>query len=964
MQLAFAFAIFFLGCPANAFADDEEGELLFDEISVFVNVQGVGGIELPALIKGQSVYLSVTEIFDFLKIKNSSNAEKQSISGFLIDQKATYLIDNLNSRVVYQEEIFKLEKDDIIRSDASLYLKANVFGKIFGLNCIFSFRNLSVDLNTKLELPVLRELRQETMRQNISILKGMVKADTVVKRDYPLFNLGMADWSVVTSSQTLSGNDTRLNLNLGAIIAGGETNVSLNYGSREPFSERQQYYLWRFANNDNRFLKQTLAGKIFSQSTSSIFAPIVGLQFSNTPTTFRKSFGTYNLNDKTEPGWMVELYVNNVLVDYKKADPAGFYTFEVPLVYGNSEVKLRFYGPFGEERSSEQNISIPFNFLPEKEFEYNVSAGIVEDGLNSQYARAAVNYGLNKMITIGGGLEYLSSISNRKDIPFINTSLRLSPNLLVSSQYDLGVRFKNILTYRLPGNMQLEGNYIRYAKGQLAIINNYLEERKLMLSMPVRAAGLSFYSRMAFGQVVLPGINYSTAEWLVSSVIKGVSTTINTYALMNNFTRPYVYSNLSLALRIPAGIIFTPQAQYNYQQNELISMRLGLEKHVIKHGFLNLNYEANFKSLISNISLGFRYDFSFAQASFVSRTGNNGSYMLQSARGSLIYDQKTKYLGVNNRSSVGRGGLIISCFLDVNGNGKRDHNETKVSGLKLRINGGRTENNIRDTTLRVSDLEPYTNYVIELDPNSLDNISWRLTKKSVKVSINPNQLKSIEMPVSVVGELSGVVYLKEKESLKGFGRVKVFIYNARKDLIARTLSESDGNFSYLGLPTGNYTAEIDTAQLNKLGLISSPSTITFQILNSNEGDVVDSRDFILTDTKPVLVDVVVKTYYKFEQADKFIEKASGKITEPRKRENNLKPNLLQKRNYIPSIPSGRRENQVFSPKAESLKIDLPGRPNVGFRTNLFDNSIPYFNSRITLVNGVWVYVIYSYRAYR
>ena len=65
-----------------------------------------------------------------------------------------------------------------------------------------------------------------------------------------------------------------------------------------------------------------------------------------------------------------------------------------------------------------------------------------------------------------------------------------------------------------------------------------------------------------------------------------------------------------------------------------------------------------------------------------------------------------------------------------------------------------------------------------------------------------------------------------------------------------------------------------------------------------------------------------------------------------------------------SIPSGRRKNQMIGLKAESLKIDLPGRPNVAFKTGLFDNSAPYLNPRITLVNGVWVYVIYSYSAYR
>ncbi len=109
-----------------------------------------------------------------------------------------------------------------------------------------------------------------------------------------------------------------------------------------------------------------MAGKIHTGAISSIYNPVVGVQLTNTPTTYRRSFGTYNLSDRTDPGWIVELYVNNVLVDYVKADASGFFTFEVPLVYGNSIVKLKFYGPWGEERTREQNINIPYNFLPAK----------------------------------------------------------------------------------------------------------------------------------------------------------------------------------------------------------------------------------------------------------------------------------------------------------------------------------------------------------------------------------------------------------------------------------------------------------------------------------------------------------------------------------------------------------------------------------------------------------------------
>ena len=64
------------------------------------------------------------------------------------------------------------------------------------------------------------------------------------------------------------------------------------------------------------------------------------------------------------------------------------------------------------------------------------------------------------------------------------------------------------------------------------------------------------------------------------------------------------------------------------------------------------------------------------------------------------------------------------------------------------------------------------------------------------------------------------------------------------------------------------------------------------------------------------------------------------------------------------IQSGRRKNQMIGLKAESLKTYPVGRPNVAFKTGLFDHSAPYFNPRITLVNGVWVYVIYSYGTYR
>ena len=820
-----------------------QGEPEYDEISVFLDVPRLGGEEISAVIKGEEVYLPVTDFFDFIKIRNIPSPGLDLITGFFITQDASFRIDRLKNSIQLGEKLFDLDPGALIRTESNLYLRGDYYGKIFGLDCIFSFRNLSVTINTKLELPVIREMRQEEMRQNMTRLKGEIKADTTIGRSYPMFHFGMADWSAIATEQINGPSETRLNLALGSIIAGGETNASLYYNSKDPFTEKQQYYLWRYVNNDNSALRQVMAGKIATRATSTIYNPVVGVQFTNTPTTFRRSFGSYTLSDKTEPGWIVELYVNNVLVDYVKADASGFFTFEVPLVYGNSLVMLKFYGPWGEERTREQNIIIPFNFIPKNTFEYTVSAGIVEDSLRSRFSRTSFNYGLTRGITIGAGFEYLSSVSSGSLMPYVNASLRLASNLLLSGEYTHTVRAKGTLTYRLPSNIQVDLNYTKYARDQKAINYNYLEERKAVVYVPIRFKKISIYNRLSVNQLVLPTTNYTTGEWMLSGSLFGVSTNITTYALYIGRNAPYVYNNLSLSFHLPAGFTIMPQAQYGFTDKKLLSAKIGLEKRLLQHGFLNLSYEQNFRSNLRMGEVGFRYDFKFAQAGFSTRQANNSTTLIQYARGSLINDRQTGYLGTDNRTNVGRGGISIVPYLDINNNGKRDPGEPRAYGLNLRAGGGRIERSDQDTTIRILGLEPYTDCFIEFDQNSFQTITWKLKNRTMNVAVDPNMLKLIEIPVTVVGEASGTVMIEKHRETVGLARMIVNFYSKDQKLAGRVLTEEDGYFSYLGLVSGAYSVRIDSGQLRKLDMISSPDSINFNITANIDGDFVDGLDF-------------------------------------------------------------------------------------------------------------------------
>lgn len=818
-------------------------------------------MEIPAFIKGQDLFLPIPDVFNFLKIQYTPSPTFDSISGFFFSQQDLYLIDQENNEIRYQGKVHDLEPDDFIRTEDNLYMRIKYFGQIFGLECIFEFRTLSVNLKTKLELPVIRQMRQELMRKNIYRLKGEIKADTFIFRKYPGFHFGMADWSVIATERQPGFSDVRINLALGSVIAGGEADLSLSYSNIEPFIERNQRYLWHFADNNYNVVKQVFLGKVPVQSIASIYYPVLGGIVTNTPTIYRQTFGSYTLVDHTEPGWIVELYINSVLVDYVKADASGFFTFEVPLVYGNSVVKLHFYGPWGEERSREQSISIPFNFLPQGKLEYTITGGIVEDWLNSRFSRANLNYGLSKRLTVGTGVEYLSSIPGRKTLPFLNLSLRVGSGMMITGEYTYGVRFKGFMSYRLPSDLQFELNYSKYDPNQKAINYTNLEERKAVVSMPLRLKGLSTLLRLTVDQIILSRSNYITTEFLISGNVFGLSANFTTNAVFMNPYVPYVYSTVSLGFRLPAGFIFTPQTQYVYNLGKIISLKLQVEKRLLRHGYMNIIYERNLAVNIDNFQIGMRYELPFAQAGFTASHGNGVNTLFESARGSLIYDAKTNYVGANIRPGVGKSGIVILPFLDLNCNGRRDKEEPKVDGLTVRINGGRIEQSKRDTLIRIFDLESFANYLIELNKQSFDNVAWQIRKKTISVSTDPNMFKLVEVPVAVYGEATGMVYLNGSNGQNGQGRIIIDFYKSDSTYIARTLSEPDGYYSFLGFSPGTYFARIDEKQMKKLHMTSSPAFQPFTIERMVDGDQAQGLEFVLN-YEPT--DSTSATHYQIE----------------------------------------------------------------------------------------------------
>jgi hypothetical protein len=822
-----------------------EPVVAFDEVPVSFVVNGKLKFEIDVIItESNKVYINIEELFNSLGIKCIQGNQGNNLIGFIENEKNSYHIDYNASEIVIGEKTIKAVNGFMKESDA-IFIESTVITEAFGFNIIFNFRSLSIKLDANFELPAAKQARLEQMRQNVAKLqsKSEIPVDTIIGRNYHIFSGGVIDWSASSYQAQDQKTNNKFSLYAGSELLGGEARVGINYYSETDFDRRQLYYNWRWVDNQNAVVRQAQLGKVGTQSIAYVGAPVVGASVNNSPNTIRKATGTYLISEYTEPNWTVELYINDALVDYTAADASGLFIFEVPIVYGYNTLKLKFYGPLGEERMDERTMNTPYTFMPAKTLEYNVTGGMVEDEFNSKFGRGVVNYGVNRFITVGGGIEYLSNIPDYPYIPFAKLAFQPFSRMVINLEYAQNVVMNGLLNYTFGKSAFLELDYSKFTKGQQATLNNTNEELKARFSFPYKIKKITGNTKLSYNKFVYDNFNFNQFDAVFSGRYKNFSANTTVASNWTKDSDPYMNVTLDLSYRMRNGLMIRPSAQYNITAQEMMRTRIELEKRFTRMS-LSASYERNIQYAANNLYFSIRYDLPFARTSISTSLYNKRFSVSESAQGSLTFGNKTVKAGYN--SALGKGGILFYPFVDVNQNGIPDKGEPMVLLSKVKVSGGKAIISEKDSIVRVPDLNAFIDYTVEFSDNDLDNISWRFTNKTFRVLVDPNQYKKVYVPIIAVGEVSGMIYFDSENNRKGLGRITVQIFNQQGIKVAETLSESDGYFNYLGLKPGNYTVRVDEVQLGKLGYKSMPQIHDLFIKEMVDGDIVDGLDFVIT----------------------------------------------------------------------------------------------------------------------
>jgi len=851
--------LFFLFSFLKIQAQNSPTSVSVEPFNLSVKFDKIGSQDYYVLYsESKDLYLPISQIFDYLKVNYKTSENGKQIEGNYLDTKNTYKIDFDAKKLTFNSNETTLSETDIQYDMGVTYLSSRLIESVFGLKTNFDFRTLSATISSDNELPITKLKKLDEARKNIKDISGEVKFDAEYPRKYHFFRPGMLDWSISSNQSKGVVLENRAGLALGAEVFGGELSTWLFYSDQYGFNPNQQRYHWRWVDNNFKAIRQVQIGRIYNRNIATILYPVDGIMVTNAPTTIRKAMGTFQIAESTNPEWTVELYINNVLINFTKADASGYFSFQVPIVYGTSEVTLRYYGPNGEEQAERKTYNMPYNMLPVGEFEYRVSGGALLNGgantpyntlYNTLYGRAETNLGVTKWLTAGAGYEYLSSIVGNPHIPFGNFTLQPFSRLVLTAEYAHKIRYKGTLNYNFSNNSMFELFYARYDKNQKAIIYNFQEERMAGFSFPTRLQNVSGVTKATFRQHIYPNFQYNAGDLMLSAYYRNFNANLSNYINWTTFDNRNIYSSLSLGLRFGKGFSFRPSAQYSYTENKpkwfenFISLRAELEKQIFKKGYITLGYEKNNLIDFSSVNVAFRYDFSF-MSTYASAYYNIDSKSIQtteSARGSLAFGSGNGYVHFDSREAVGRSGISIFPFVDKNFNGTRDDDEPTAADLNVKCNGGRVYYRKNDSIVRVVGLDPFVDYTLSIGESDFKNIALKVISHSIKVTTDPNQFKKINVPVQPMGEMSAVVV---DEFNNGISRILINILDEKGKVEKSLLSETDGFVSYLGLKPGNYFAVVDSTQLKVLNMSAEP--LTFKIKEDVDGDIVEAGTIKLT----------------------------------------------------------------------------------------------------------------------
>ena len=856
----------------SAFAQREpDGEVLLN-----FNYPAVGNVYLNGVFFGDVAFLPLGEVLSLLYIPSEKTESGKGLQGEFTSTNHSWLIDPVSDELTIKGKPGKLDADKYYIGELDLFLHPDYFYELFGITFTVNTLALSVSMKSIDPLPIEERQKRESIRQQLQNRQN--QGDSNIPLLYPRnrnpFAMGVFDYNV-NYTNTNFGNNLAMSFNAGMELLGGDLQGTYqgNYFDGNYFSNfsglRWRYVLAGGLQPErNVGLASISVGQVSTTSFTN-GANLVGISVTNNPIIPRMDLDTFVIDGTTAPDSEVELLIGGQLVDFTRADEVGYYRFNAPITYGTVRLSTRIYTPAGEVITQERQIQVPFSFLPKGFVGYNFQSGLPQfssDSLGTGLiTHADVAYGLTNAVTVRAGADRGELFGEREFYPVFGLSAR------IFQQYLLNIDALPDRYYRATGsvfyatNTSINAQYTEYNPNSELNFRGQTRDANLNTFFPFKLFGKFGGFRLTGERIWFDtgqGVNNYQVDFntQISRVVFRVNYRggrRNILTEENPTQNQFGLATTSLTYTLPRtpgipvyvrGMFLRGQYRYSTLFDQSESMSFLLSQTLFKTGRLTIGYDREFIRDLSQFQVGFLIDFNSIRSSsqFSQRTG--GYSAQQSFSGSLAYDPVAINVIPSNRDQVTRSGATVRLFVDANENELFDMGEEIVPAKAVRLD--RSANILlgSDGLLRITQLQSYWKYRLDIDVAALPNPNLAPKLKSFFFIAEPNRFRTIDIPLYQTGIIDGTVFFEKNGVSEGQGGLRLILLKdgVSDGEIIRTFS--DGSYYSYGLLPGKYTLEVDPKQLEFMQATSLPDRLEFEIKATADGDYLEGMDILI---KPI-----------------------------------------------------------------------------------------------------------------
>ncbi|MEM6811024.1 MAG: SdrD B-like domain-containing protein [Pseudomonadota bacterium] len=839
----------FIGLVNSAYAQSIQDEDNFNSedlvLAVFVDGKIISAGIFAVLNNGR-VYLPAKELSDLFGFNTDLNLSNRTISGEISSLDQSFKINTLANELIFNSRSVPLPSNAVLDNTIAgddLYVLLELYNEIWPLEFSADLSSLTLNTTTDSSLPFQdflkrKENQQKLVEKREAALLEEKKDYTFAPYPYQLIGRPSIDL------QFRTGFDGQVdNIESDLVVSGVQDLMfaSMDFSSSIAHTgsqvDRPDSIRLRFTREDIYDgalpfdLERVQAGDVSIQNRDLVSSNTRGrgLTFS-TDKNRSGNFDTVTIEGIGIPGYEVELYLNNQLIDFTEIDDSGIYEFEdVNIFFGNNVIRTVLYGPQGQLEERVESYFFGSNML--RPGEYSLSGGILDqnqdlipiderddarlEGLNANLFGA---YGVNQRLTAFASASTIKdrsadlgeddvsrqyiSIGGITTLPtgFLQGEIYQELSGGTAAELRTGASFKGF-NFNFRGALfsdfespeadngdrkkvtELEGNIIKnyripFGSGRSEISADYLERED--------------------------GTEVTNVSYRQTARIKSTS-------LANNIRANFVDGN-----RTTNGSFSTTTRLDRFRLRNAISYNVDPEFDVtnfnteLRYGNINdlsaaLRFSRSFSANTNNISLQLVKDFKkflgSVETNFSSEFGT--SVFARASASFGPYNQDGSYMMTSNPL---RSASPISAFVfrDVDYDGEFTEVDEPIENARIeidrRIPKERTNEDGYVAKINAGAQRRFVN--VGVSKTSIEDPYLEPAVDGYSVYPRPGVRQAVVLPLIDTGAIDGT--FRWANDGKGLGGLEIQLMNENGDIVLETTTAPDGYYTFEKIPPGAY----------------------------------------------------------------------------------------------------------------------------------------------------------------